>query len=101
PEVPIVDGSAAPFVREFINAGTRKVEGFRRVLLAKETFEVRDGARLMRIEPADRLSFHCEIDFRSAAIGRQELEFSYSRANFMELSGARTFCHVKEVDAMR
>ena len=101
PEVPIMDGSAQPFVEALLHAGTRKVGGGRRLLLVKETFEVRDGQRLMRVEPADKLSFHCEIEFASAVIGRQSLDFTFGRSAFLELSGARTFCHVKEVNAMR
>ena len=101
PEVPILDGSAAPFVDKLLAAGLTKVEGVRKLLLVKDTFEVRDQGRLMRIEPSTRLRFHSEIDFASQAIGRQALDFTFSRSSFLELCESRTFCHVKEVEAMR
>jgi UDP-3-O-[3-hydroxymyristoyl] N-acetylglucosamine deacetylase len=101
PEVPILDGSAAPFVEALLAAGTVSVGGERRCLVVKDTFEVEDKGRVMRVEPSDRLTFACTVEYPSAAIGRQTIELAYGRGTFLELSGARTFCHVREVDAMR
>ncbi len=101
PEVPILDGSSAPFVDALLAAGVSKVDGYRRLLVIKEAFEVRVGDRVMRAEPASRLRFQCQIDYPSAAIGRQNLELTFSRSSFLELCESRTFCHVNEVDAMR
>lgn len=101
-EVPILDGSAAPFVDQILAAGICKVDGFRRLFVVREAFEIRDGARLMRIEPDEKLRFDCNIDFASSkAIGRQSLDFTFSRSAFLSLCDSRTFCHIREVDAMR
>lgn len=101
PEVPILDGSSAPFVDKLLAVGVAKVEGSRRFLVAKRAFEVRDGNRVMRVEPADRPRFDCTIEYPTAAIGRQRLDFAFSRSSFLDLCESRTFCHVREVDAMR
>ena len=100
-ELPIMDGSAAPFVEGLIAAGLSKVDGFRRVFVVKKAFEVRDGDRLVRVEPADVTSFDCEVEYRSAAIGRQTLDVELTPSRFLDLCGARTFCHLGEVEAMR
>lgn len=100
-EVPILDGSAAPFVDKLLAAGIAKVGGARHQLVVKEAFEVRQGDKFMRVEPSSTLEFDCSIDFASAAIGRQHLAFTFSRSNFLDLCDSRTFCHSREVDALR
>lgn len=100
-EVPILDGSAAPFVDKLLAAGITKLPGARRHLVVHSAFEVRQGDKLMRVEPADQLEFACVIDFPSRAIGRQELSVPFSASSFMDLCESRTFCHVREVDALR
>lgn len=100
-EVPIMDGSARPFVEGLRRAGSAKCQGFKRHYVVKKAFEVRDGDRLMRIEPAPQLSFHCVVEYRSSCIGRQSFDFNFDRLSFFELCDARTFCHVRDVDAMR
>lgn len=101
PEVPIMDGSSAPFVDQILAAGVVKVDGPRRLYFVKEAFEIRDGDKLMRVEPSDRLEFSCSVEYASGAIGKQALDFTFSRSGFLDLCESRTFCHVKEVDAMR
>jgi UDP-3-O-[3-hydroxymyristoyl] N-acetylglucosamine deacetylase len=101
PEVPIMDGSSAPFVDALLAAGIAKIPGHRRLFVVKDAFEIKDGDKLMRVEPADRLEFSCVVDYKSGAIGRQALDFTFSRANFLDLCESRTFCHFKEVEAMR
>jgi UDP-3-O-[3-hydroxymyristoyl] N-acetylglucosamine deacetylase len=101
PEVPILDGSSAPFVDAIQAVGVRRLEKNRKMLIVKKAFEVRDGEHSIRIEPCDKLTFVCEIEYASQAIGNQSLEFDFSRSGFMELCNARTFCHIAEVEAMR
>lgn len=101
PEIPIMDGSSAPFIEKLLEVGTSFVGGTRKFFVVKEAFEVREGDRLMRVEPDACLSFRCDVEYESAAIGRQSLEVMFDRDNFLELSFSRTFCHAKEVEAMR
>ncbi len=101
PELPIMDGSAAPFVDQLLMAGVVKVNGARLLLVVKKAFEVRAGDKLMRIEPSDRLEFSCTVDYGKSVIGRQELDLVFSRSSFLDLCESRTFCHLNEVNAMR
>ena len=101
PEVPILDGSAAPFVDHILVAGIAKVKAPRKMLVVKKPFELSDGDRSIRIEPAQGLTYRCNIDYPTPVIGRQSIEFNFSRSAFLRLCGARTFCHVREVEAMR
>jgi UDP-3-O-[3-hydroxymyristoyl] N-acetylglucosamine deacetylase len=101
PEMPILDGSAAPFVDKMLAAGIARIEGRRKLLMVKDVLEIRDGAKLMRIEPAEALTFECAIEFPSRAIGRQALTFGFSRSSFLDLCASRTFCHADDVARMR
>jgi UDP-3-O-[3-hydroxymyristoyl] N-acetylglucosamine deacetylase len=101
PEMPILDGSSAIFVEKFLAVGVRRLKARRRQLIVKKAFEVRRGDKLVRVEPASRTRFSCSIDFGSGVIGRQSFEYTPSHSAFIELSEARTFCHLKEVNAMR
>ncbi len=102
PEVPILDGSAVPFVRGFLRAGLRSqivpVRAFR--ILAP--IEVHDGSATARLEPSDMLEIHFSIDFAAPAIGTQHKALRMSNGAFVrELSDSRTFCLQDEVDRMR
>ena len=102
PEVPVMDGSAAPFVFLIRAAGIFEQRGARRMLRIRRPVEVRDGERVARIEPGRgfRISYH--IDFQHPAIGRQSLpDFELSEGAFeRELCRARTFGFLHEVQAL-
>ena len=72
PEVPILDGSAAPFVSGILGRGLRELDEPVRCLEILETVEVREGDAVARLEPAATLEMTFEIDFDDQAIGRQE-----------------------------
>ena len=55
PEVPIMDGSAAPFVYLIKEAGTRRQRALRECLVLRDSIEIRDGDREIAIHPAERL----------------------------------------------
>lgn len=102
PEVPILDGSAAPFVRGILSRGLIRLEAPLSVIRVLETVEVRDGDATARLEPADRLEIHFAIDFADAAIGRQEKHLTMANGTFVrELSDSRTFCRHSDVQAMQ
>jgi len=100
-EIPILDGSSAPFVAAIQEAGIQKLNGYRKQFVVREAFEVRSGDRFIRVEPSGRQRFSCVIEFGSSVIGRQTCEYQSSQAAFTRLCEARTFCHVNEVEAMR
>lgn len=102
PEVPILDGSARPFVAAFLAAGLEGQGVPVRAIRVLKPVEVRDGAALARLEPAEMLEIDFRIDFAEAAIGLQERRLSMANGAFVrELSDSRTFCRQSDVDEMR
>ncbi|MDK3017973.1 UDP-3-O-acyl-N-acetylglucosamine deacetylase [Pseudodonghicola flavimaris] len=102
PEVPIMDGSAAPFVRGIMARGVRRqlspVLAYE--VLKTVSVENAQGARAT-LSPSDRLSIEFHIDFADAAIGRQSKTLDMGNGTFArELCDSRTFCRQADVDAM-
>ena len=102
PEVPILDGSAEPFVAAFIARGLVQQDAPVRAIRVLKPVEVREGDAIARLDPADMLQIDFAIDFAEAAIGHQERSLLMSNGAFVrELSDSRTFCRQADVDAMR
>ncbi len=102
PEVPILDGSSAPFVRGMRQAGLRALGGALRAIRVLKPVEVREGEALARLEPAAALEIDFAIDFADAAIGKQEKRLKMANGAFVrELMDSRTFCRQADVDFMR
>ncbi|MCC7382567.1 MAG: UDP-3-O-acyl-N-acetylglucosamine deacetylase [Deltaproteobacteria bacterium] len=105
PEVPIMDGSAAPFV-ELIRAGGGTIAQSRpkRFVIVKRPIEVRDddGERFARLEPASSFEIDCTVDFGHPLIRDQRFQLAASDRTFLrEISRARTFGFARDVEAMR
>ncbi|MDP3263858.1 MAG: UDP-3-O-acyl-N-acetylglucosamine deacetylase [Tabrizicola sp.] len=102
PEVPILDGSAMPFVQAFIFRGIREQAAPVRAIRVLKSVEVRDGEAIARLDPADMLEIDFRISFSDAAIGTQSRRLNMANGAFVrELSDSRTFCRQADVDAMR
>lgn len=102
PEVPILDGSAAPFVSGFLDAGIVAQGAPVRAIRVLKAIEVREGEAVARLEPSDMLEIAFQIDFAEAAIGRQDKVLNMANGAFVrELSDSRTFCRNAEVVALR
>ena len=102
PEIPILDGSAAPFVRGILGRGTQVQAAPVRALRLLETVEVRNGEAFARLVPAETLEIAFRIDFDDGAIGRQEKHLVMSNGTFVhELADSRTFCRSSDVKMMR
>ncbi len=101
-EVPIMDGSAAPFVYLIREAGMRRQSAPRRYMVLRESVEIRDGDREIAIHPSDRLRVTYTIDFPGTAIGRQVFARTLYQSVFLdEVAPARTFCFLRDVPALR
>ena len=101
-EVPILDGSAMPFVSAFLDAGLEEMDTPVRAVRVLKPVEVRDGDAVARLEPAEMLEIAFRIDFEDAAIGTQTLTLNLANGAFVrELSDSRTFCRQIDVDRMR
>lgn len=102
PEVPILDGSAVPFVAALLAGGIQPQAAPVRAIRVLKTVEVRDGEALARLEPAEMLEIDFRIEFSDRAIGRQSHRLNMANGAFVrELSDSRTFCRQSDVDAMR
>jgi UDP-3-O-[3-hydroxymyristoyl] N-acetylglucosamine deacetylase len=102
PEAPIMDGSAADFVAAIDQAGVVSQARPRRHLKVLKPVRVEHGRGFAELRPADK-GFHLdiEIDFASAAIGRQRRAFEVDPANFRsEIARARTFGFVSDVERL-
>ncbi|PZQ55241.1 MAG: UDP-3-O-[3-hydroxymyristoyl] N-acetylglucosamine deacetylase [Phenylobacterium zucineum] len=102
PEMPIMDGSSAPFVRILDRAGLRPQEAPRRYIEILETVEVVEGDKRAALKPADGFEMAFEIRFPTAAIGRQAIDMPMDERAFREeLADCRTFGFLREVEALR
>jgi len=102
PELPVMDGSAAPFVYLIRSAGIFEQRDARRVLRVRRKIEVADGDRRISIEPARDFRVTYAVDFDHPAIRRQQLVLGpLSPERFEhEISAARTFGFLREVNAL-
>jgi UDP-3-O-[3-hydroxymyristoyl] N-acetylglucosamine deacetylase len=101
-EVPIMDGSAAPFVFLLKEAGLRDLAEPREAIVFHRPISVVDGDREVTVYPADSFRITYTIDFQHPAIGRQSLSRSVDERTFIhQLAPARTFCMLKDVQALR
>ena len=102
PEVPIIDGSALPFVHLIEAAGVRELEGSIKPLRIFEPIEVTDGVKTIRIEPSDSLSIDYRIDFDHPNIGKQCLSIDFDYQTFVrEIAAARTYGFLRDVEKLR
>ncbi len=99
PELPVMDGSSAPFVYLIRSAGIFDQREPRRVLRIRRKIEVVDGDRRISIEPAREFRVSYAVDFEHPAIRRQQLAFGPLTAERFEreISAARTFGFLREV----
>lgn len=102
PEVPVMDGSSAPFVFLIECAGTLIQDTPRRALEIRRDITVSDSRRWATAMPGRGLSIDFEIDFENQAVARQEWSFQVTPANYKrEVSRARTFGFLQDVDKLR
>jgi UDP-3-O-[3-hydroxymyristoyl] N-acetylglucosamine deacetylase len=100
-EVPIMDGSAAPFIRLLANGGRRKQRALRRVLRITSPVSYADGAKSIRIEPYDGFKVTGRIDFADGVIGDQVYSIEVTAERFRkEIAQARTFGYVEQVESL-
>jgi len=102
PEVPIMDGSAAVFVREFARVGIRDLDLPWPAIRVLEPVSVRMQDKLAELAPAPRFEMDFTISFADPAIGRQSRHLVLTGgAIFSELSDSRTFGCLANVEALR
>ena len=101
PEVPIMDGSAAAFVRGIVQVGLRTYAEPLRAIEILRDVAVRDGDATASLSPATSLQIAFDISFPDPAIGRQHKSLNMANGAFVrELCDSRTFCRAADVDFM-
>src|SRR5215475_3024739 len=101
-EVPILDGSAEPFLRLLEQAGTRRLRRRRRYLKITKPVEVIEADRRIGVYPADEFRVQCYVDFPHPLVGQQQIEMVVEPATFRDLlARARTFCFERDIEPLR
>ncbi len=101
-EIPILDGSAGPYLDVLNRAGISVQAAVRRVLRVQRTVLVREGDAYIKAIPSNRFSVNYSIDFPHPLVGRQEYVYEYNRASFQrEIAHARTFGFLKDVEKLQ
>jgi len=101
-EVPILDGSAEPFLRLLDAAGIRKLRRSRRYLKILQPVEVIEADRRIGIYPADEFHVECYVDFSHPLVGAQQIAMTVRPDSFRTLlARARTFCFERDIDPLR
>jgi UDP-3-O-[3-hydroxymyristoyl] N-acetylglucosamine deacetylase len=102
PEIPILDGSAAPFVALVREAGAQALRAGKRFLVIDQPVEVRDGDKVARLDPSDEFSVEFTADFDHPLITDQAFRVSVTDRSFeREVARARTFCFRKDIERMQ
>jgi UDP-3-O-[3-hydroxymyristoyl] N-acetylglucosamine deacetylase len=104
PEVPIMDGSAGPFVFLLQSAGVQEQDALKRFIRIKRPVFVEDGDKWAKFEPFDGFKVSFSIDFDHPAFhGRaKQASIDFSTTSFVkEVSRARTFGFMRDIEALR
>jgi len=101
-EMPIMDGSSISFCLLLDEAGIEEQNASKKIICVKETIEVRDGDKFVRLTPSSVASFDFKIDFEHPVIGVQSERFDFSTHNFIEeIARARTFGFAKDIQYLQ
>jgi len=104
PEVPIMDGSARPFVFMIQSAGIQEQSEAKRFIKIKKTIEVKQVEKWAKIEPFDGFKVAFTIDFDHPAFSEtsQSSEIDFSSVSYLsQVSRARTFGFAKDIELLR
>jgi UDP-3-O-[3-hydroxymyristoyl] N-acetylglucosamine deacetylase len=101
-ELPILDGSARPFVEMVQKAGIRRQRRPRKYLKIQREVEMREGNKFIAVYPADTYSVSYSINFPHPLIGKETFEVELTNGNDLRpVAGARTFGSREDEQAMR
>lgn len=104
PEVPIMDGSARPFVFMIQSAGIQEQSEAKRFIKIKKTIEVKQDEKWAKIEPFDGFKVAFTIDFDHPAFSEtcQSSEIDFSSVSYLsQVSRARTFGFARDIELLR
>jgi UDP-3-O-[3-hydroxymyristoyl] N-acetylglucosamine deacetylase len=104
PEVPIMDGSAGPFVFLLQSAGIEEQSAAKRFIRIKKAIRVEDGDKWAELNPFDGFKVNFEVYFNHPVFNKlkQDATIDFSSTSFLkEVARARTFCFLRDVEALR
>ena len=101
-EVPILDGSAAPFVKQILEVGIKKISSSSRIIRITRPVIFENQSGWASLTPHNRPEMEYFIDFDDCVISKQSKVLNMSNGSFVkELCSSRTFCSNKDVEIMR
>lgn len=101
-ELPILDGSARPFIEMINKGGIRRQRRPRTYLRMLRELEMREGSKFIAVYPSNTYSVSYAINFPHPLIGRETFQVDLSDGNYLrQIAPARTFGFLHEADAMR
>lgn len=104
PEIPIMDGSAAPFLYLLQSAGIEELQAPKRFIRIKKPISARKGDGWAKLLPYDGFTARFEINFNHPAVNasNQTLEIDFTQQSFAnEIAKARTFGFMRDVELLR
>ena len=104
PEVPIMDGSAGPFIFLLQSAGIEEQNAAKKLIRVNKTIRVEDGDKWAQLTPFDGFKVNFEICFNHPVFNKltRDASIDFSSTSFLkEVSRARTFCFLRDVETLR
>lgn len=104
PEMPIMDGSAAPFIYLIQTAGVHELDAPKQFVKVLKPIEVHDGDKWVKFEPHNGYKVSLTIDFKHPAFKKsaQTIALDFASTNYItEIARARTFGFIHEVEYLR
>lgn len=104
PEIPIMDGSASPFVYLLLDAGIEEQNAAKKFVRVKKTIRVEDGDKWAEIKPYNGFRLNFVIDFNHPAIPKSLSKYTldFSAQKFVQqISRARTFAFMKDIEYLQ
>lgn len=101
-EIPVMDGSAISFCMLLDEAGIKKLDEDKKAIIIKQSVEVRENDKFVRLSPSKNPKFDYTIKFNHPLIGTQNFVFEFGKKNYLkEIARARTFGFLKDVQMLR
>ncbi|OZI15368.1 UDP-3-O-[3-hydroxymyristoyl] N-acetylglucosamine deacetylase [Sodalis-like symbiont of Philaenus spumarius] len=104
PEIPIMDGSASPFVYLLLDAGIEELNSAKKFLRLKQAMRVEDGDKWVELAPYNGFTLDFTIDFKHPAIdaSSQRYFLNFSAESFVrQISRARTFGFMRDIEYLQ
>ena len=104
PEIPIMDGSALPFITTLQSAGIALQAAPKQYIKVQRPIEVQSGDKIAGFRPCDgfSLDFHIEFDHPAFDKAHEKIQFDFTETNFIsQIASARTFGFLKDIEYLK